>query len=93
MQDPKDPLYPYVTEMYHGLDKEQRSLAIQALDVLVGCRNLMILGQELMKPGADQAMNSAIPEVMRDPLSQFMANQLAVRVAYQRACCEEYNSR
>jgi hypothetical protein len=93
MQDPKDPLHPYVTEMYQGLDGEQRLLAIQALDVLVGCRNLMILGQELMKPGADQAMNLAIPEVMREPLSQFMANQLAVRVAYQRACHEEDNSR
>jgi hypothetical protein len=74
MQDPKDPLHPYVTEMYQGLDKEQRLLSIQALDVLVGCRNLMILGQELMKPGADQDLNVLIPEVMREPLQQFLAN-------------------
>jgi hypothetical protein len=85
MQDPKDPLHPYVTEMYQGLDKEQRLLAIQALDVLVGCRNLMILGQELMKPGADQAMNLAIPEVMREPLQQFLANTPVAETAAETA--------
>jgi hypothetical protein len=85
MQDPKDPLHPYVTEMYQGLDKEQRLLAIQALDVLVGCRNLMILGQELMKPGARQALNKLIPEVMREPLQQFLANTPVAETAAETA--------
>ena len=85
MKDPKDLLHPYVTEMYQGLDKEQRLIAIQALDVLVGCRNLMILGQELMKPGVDQALNSQIPEVMREPLQQFLANTSVAETAAETA--------
>lgn len=93
IENPEDLLHPYVTEMYQGLDEEQRLIAIQARDVLVGCRNLMILGQELMKPDVDQALNSLISEVMRAPLSEFMANQLAVRVDYLRACYEEDNCR
>jgi hypothetical protein len=85
MQDPKDPLHPYVTEMYQGLDGEQRLLSIQALDVLVGCRNLMILGQELMKPGAWQGLNKLIPEVMREPLQQFLANTPVAETAAETA--------
>jgi hypothetical protein len=79
MKDPKDLLYPYVTEMYHGLDKEQRSLAIQARDVLVGCRNLIVFGNNLMRPYVGRSLNNYIPEIMVAPLNDFKDKQLLQR--------------
>jgi hypothetical protein len=68
MEDRKDLLHPYVTEMYQGLDDREIQLATAAREIMEGCRCIMLVGLE------KALRESLVAEQMRLPITEFLFN-------------------